>query len=238
MRITVWGCGMVLVAGLSGPAQACAVALDTGHSRDRMGATSARGAGEWFFNRALTETIAAALTAQGVRAVLINPEGGPIGLTERTQQAAALGADLFLSVHHDSVQPQYLIPWQVNGKALAYSDRFAGFGVFVSGRNRAFAASQRFAAGLADALMAVGLRPSLHHAEPIAGENRPLLDARRGLYQYDGLVVLHSAAMPAVLLEAAVIVNRAEEQTATTPEFRQRVAGAVTQAVTAFCRSP
>lgn len=228
--------GMVGCAALSAPVLACTVALDPGHSRDRLGATSARGAGEWFFNRALTETVAATLTAQGVTAVVINPGGGPIGLKDRTRQAAAAGADLFLSIHHDSVQPQYLTPWQVEGRERAYSDRFAGFGVFVSGRNIAFAASRTVGEGLADALMAAGLRPSLHHAEPIAGENRPLLDARRGLYRYDDLVVLHSAPMPAVLLEAAVIVNRAEEQTATTPEFRQRVAGAVTQAVTAFCQ--
>lgn len=223
-------------AGLVSPADACMVALDPGHSRDRLGATSARGVGEWFFNRALTEQVAASLTAQGVEAVVINPAGGPIGLKDRTRQAAEAGADLFLSIHHDSVQPQYLTPWQVDGKARSYSDRFAGFGVFVSGRNTGFAASQSFGQDLADALLAAGLRPSLHHAEPIPGENRPLLDARRGIYRYDDLVVLHSAPIPAVLLEAAVIVNREEESRAITPAFRDQVAGAVTQAVTAFCR--
>ena len=52
---------------------------------------------------------------------------------------------------------------------------------------------------------------TLHHAEPIGGENRALLDARCGVYQYDDLVVLKDFRSPAVLFEAAVVVNSDEE---------------------------
>ena len=55
--------------------------------------------------------------------------------------------------------------------------------------------------------MAAGEKPSLYHAEPIAGENRPLLDRRLGVHRFDGLAVLKTATMPAVLVEAGVIVN-------------------------------
>ncbi len=38
-----------------------------------------------------------------------------------------------------------------------------------------------------------------------------LIDEEAGVYRYDHLIVLHSAHMPAVLLEAGSIVNRQEE---------------------------
>ena len=88
------------------------------------------------------------------------------------------------------------------------------------------------------ALLAGGFAPSLYHAEPIPGEGRPLLDRRLGILRFDKLVVLRTAAMPAVLLEAAVIVNRQEEEEARGPAFLKRMAAAVTRAVLQFCSPP
>ena len=59
--------------------------------------------------------------------------------------------------------------------------------------------------------MAAGEKPSLYHAEPIAGENRLALDRRLGVHRFDGLAVLKTATMPAVLVEAGVIVNPDDE---------------------------
>jgi N-acetylmuramoyl-L-alanine amidase len=42
----------------------------------------------------------------------------------------------------------------------------------------------------------------LHHAEPVAGESRELIDRALGIYRYDELAVLRTATMPAVLFEA------------------------------------
>ena len=83
---------------------------------------------------------------------------------------------------------------------------FAGFSIFVSQRNpatrKACAAPRRSARRWWRRA-----KPSLYHAEPIAGENRPLLDRRLGVHRFDGLAVLKTATMPAVLVEAGVIVN-------------------------------
>ena len=54
---------------------------------------------------------------------------------------------------------------------------------------------------MGSALIESGLKPALHHAEPIKGENRPLLDEHTGVYEYTDLVVLKAAEMPAILLE-------------------------------------
>ena len=204
---------------------ACKVAVDIGHHRNSPGATSARGKPEWGFNAALATDVAEALRRQGVEALLMNPAGDPIELRQRPADAQAAHADLLLSIHHDSVQNQY----------LPEADRFSGYGLFVSGKNPAFERSRAAAEAVGDRLLGIGLAPSLHHAEPIPGENRPLLDEKRGIYRYDDLVVLKYAAMPALLIEAGVIVNRHDEEILAGEDFRRRFATAVAQGVAAWC---
>ena len=240
MRHGPW-LAFVALLSASGAEAACQpsrykVALDVGHHRAAPGATSASGVSEFTYNLRLAETVSAALTGAGFTAhFVIGGSGAPIALEERTRQAQAGGAALFLSLHHDSVQPQYLSAWQVGGAVQRYSDRFRGFSVFVSDLNRQAQASRAFGAILGGALLARGMTPSLHHAEPIPGENRPLLDGRLGLYRFDGLAVLRTAAMPAVLLEGAVIVNREEEAQVRSGLVASRVAAAVVPAVREFC---
>ena len=213
------------------------VALDVGHSRASPGATSARGAPEFDYNWRLALAVGAALGHQGFPTLLIGETGAPIRLEERTRLAREGGAGLFLSLHHDSVQPHYLLDWTVDGRTRRYSDRFRGFSLFVSGATGQAAPSRAFAGLLGDALLATGLTPSLHHAEPIPGEGRPLLDARIGLHRFDQLAVLRTAAMPSVLLEAGVIVHRDEEEQIRSGRTGARIAEAVAGSVRRFCEA-
>jgi N-acetylmuramoyl-L-alanine amidase len=75
----------------------------------------------------------------------------------------------------------------------------------------------------------------MHHAENIPGENRKLIDPDSGLYEYDDLVVLRTAEMPAVLLEAGVVVNRAEELLLRDAVRAQSMARAVAEGLSAGC---
>jgi N-acetylmuramoyl-L-alanine amidase len=115
-----------------------------------------------------------------------------------------------------------------------YSDKFSGFSVFVSRKNRKSAQSQQFARLLGEAMIARGFSPTLHHAEKIPGEGRNLLDKDLGLYEFEDLIVLKTAAMPAVLLECGVIINRSEETSLQKPEIQQRIADAATEAISKF----
>ena len=83
-------------------------------------------------------------------------------------------------------------------------------------------------------MIARGFSPTLHHAEKIPGEGRNLVDRNLGLYEFDDLVVLKTAAMPAVLLECGVIVNRSEEASLQKPEVQQRIADAAAEAIVKF----
>ncbi len=64
---------------------------------------------------------------------------------------------------------------------------------------------------------------------------RELLDAKAGVYRYDQLIVLRATRMPAVLLEAGSIVNRAEELQLASPERRTLTSAAIVAAVEDFC---
>jgi N-acetylmuramoyl-L-alanine amidase len=214
------------------------IALDIGHSIKRPGAYSARGVGEYYFNKTIAEALFRSLKKSGeVDVFIINPQGKSISLPERTRQAASKRAALFLSIHHDSVQRRYVKEWTVHGKTHLYSDNFSGFSVFVSRKNRKFAQSLQFARLLGEAMLAQGFSPTLHHAEKIPGESRTLVDKDLGLYEFDDLIVLKTAAMPAALLECGVIVNRTEEASLQRPEIQQRIADAAAAAIIKFVHS-
>jgi N-acetylmuramoyl-L-alanine amidase len=201
------------------------VAVDVGHYAAEPGATSARGRAEFEFNRELAALVRDALEARGVRVLLVGADGGMAVLSRRT--ATARGADLFLSVHHDSVQPHYLEEWDHEGETWRFSDRFAGFSLFVSRRNPDLNSSLACASAIGAAMRGAGFVPSLYHAEPIPGESKPFADRTNGVHYYANLVVLHTATQPAVLFEAGVIVNRAEELALRDPATRGRMAEAV-----------
>jgi N-acetylmuramoyl-L-alanine amidase len=205
------------------------VAVDVGHFLAEPGALSARGRPELEFNRELAERVAAALAGHGLGVVVVGADGNMSVLSRRT--AAARDADLFLSVHHDSVQPHYLEEWSHDGETRRFSDRFAGFSLFVSRRNPDLPASLACASAIGAGLRAAGFAPSLYHAEPIPGESKPFADRANGVHYFDNLVVLHTAARAAVLFEAGVIVNRDEELRLRDPAAQGRIAGAVAAGV-------
>ena len=225
----------LLIATSAGSDPTPRIALDVGHSIKHPGAYSARGVGEYYFNRAIAAALLRSLKRAGeVEVFIVNPQGTSISLAERTRQAANKRATLFLSIHHDSVQRRYVKEWKVDGETRLYSDNFSGFSVFVSRKNRKFAQSLRFARLLGEAMVARGFSPTMHHAEKIPGEGRNLVDKDLGLYEFDDLVVLKTAAMPAVLLECGVIVNRDEEASLQRPEIQQRIADAAAEAIGKF----
>ena len=89
-----------------------------------------------------------------------------------------------------------------------------------------------FGHSLGQELQKHGLHYTPHYTLPLMGRYRHEL-----VYRYDHLIVLHSAHMPAVLLEAGSIINRQEELELATFERRLMVAEAVTASVEEFCAS-
>lgn len=214
-----------MLAGLI--AAATVVAIDVGHYLERPGAISAYGVTEFEYNHALAAVLAARLASDGARVRLIGQRGEMADLWARPAQAEVAGAGFFLSIHHDSVKEEYLQPWTWNGRALRHSERFAGFSLFVSRLNPRLAESLACASAIGAELRQAGLPVATHHGLSSEGVARPWADETNGVYFYDNLVVLKAASMPAVLLEAGVIVNREEERALAGAARRAQTAEAV-----------
>jgi N-acetylmuramoyl-L-alanine amidase len=210
------------------------IILDVGHAPNSPGAISARGVREHQFNRNLAGRIHAKLIAAGLESshLLLTEETGPAGFRTRIRKAEQLNGDFLLSIHHDSVNRKYLQKWRYQQRERYFSDKFSGYSIFVSKLNPQFPRSMQLATLLGDALRGQGLKFTNHHAEDIEGERRTLLDPDRGVYQYDGLAILRGVKMPAMLLEAGVIVNRDEEILLGSAEYQDKIADAVVDAVT------
>lgn len=210
---------------------AAEVAIDVGHFHAKPGATSARGVPEFEFNLALARRIEAELATAGIGSRLIGADGQADDLFARAPQAR--GAQLLLSIHHDSVQEKYLQPWLHEGQRQRHSTHGRGWSLYVSSRNPREASSLACAAAIGRALAAEGLPIARHHLDPATGKPRPWADYDAGVHYYDNLVVLRTAEVPAVLLEAGVIVHREEEALLASDAYRRRLARRVVQGVVA-----
>jgi N-acetylmuramoyl-L-alanine amidase len=216
------------------------VIVDVGHSAEVPGAISARGVPEYEFNLRLANQIGKDLVAAGFRQaqVLVTPGPAKRSLFVRVARAANLTADLFISIHHDSVPERFLKAWEYEGKQLRYSDYFRGHSIFMSYENAHAEASFRFAQLLGGELKRRGLQYTPHYAQDFMQERqRDLLDPGTGIYRFDQLIVLKDTRMPSVLLEAGSIINRDEEVLMADPKHQATIGTAVTDAVEQFCGS-
>ncbi len=222
-----------VVALLAGaPAEGLVVALDPGHSASAPGATSVRGTAEVDYNDAFVALLAPRLARAGFRVEVTRRPGEELDLGERAARASAAGCWLLLSIHHDSAQERFLQREEREGREAFRATRpIRGYSLFVSGLNPRYPLSVRAAEALARHLLALGRPPTLHHAEPIPGEGRPLLDRRLGIYRFDDLKVLREARCPAVLLEVGVLVDAEDEAYVSDAGRREAMAEAIARAL-------
>jgi len=196
------------------------VAVDVGHYRAEPGVLSASGIAEFEFNLQLAGEVGKHLEQSGLRVRMIGEKGNLVFLNHRTRAAA--GADLFVSIHHDSMREALL---------ATRRDELAGFSLFISRLNPQPEKSLVCASAIGAELRGAGFVPSRYHADPVLGENRPFADEVNGVHYYDNLAVAKTASMPALLVEAGVIVNRHEEAKLSDPAVRGRIAQAIARGV-------
>jgi N-acetylmuramoyl-L-alanine amidase len=165
---------------------------------------------------------------------IVNEDGDGMSLSSRPAVAESRGADLFLSIHHDSVYPDQLSQWVYQGKLMDVCDEFAGYSIFYSEKNGNPAASQRFAATIGTEMRRSGFMPNLNHA---GRGNRVLMDRNKGIYTFNNLVVLKSAEIPAVLFECGIIKSSLEEVKLCDPRYQQRMVEALYKAISTYAET-
>jgi N-acetylmuramoyl-L-alanine amidase len=215
------------------------VILDVGHTTEAPGAISARNVPEYDFNLRLATQIKQNLIEDGFdkTALLVTAGRARPSLFDRAAKANGLSANLFVSIHHDSVPDSLLENWEFDGKESYFSDRFSGHSIFVSYENPHLDKSLLFARLLGNELKDRGLQYAHQYTLPIMGRRqRELVDADAGVYRYDELIVLKETQMPAVLFEAGSIINRDEELEMNSAERRDLISASLRAAVKTFCK--
>jgi N-acetylmuramoyl-L-alanine amidase len=216
------------------------IVVDVGHTAESEGAISARNTAEFLYNLRLAKVVDQKLKSAGFTEtrLLVTEGKARRSLVRRVDNANNWPANLFLSIHHDSVPDKLLEHWEFEGKKSHFSDRFSGYSVFVSKANADYGTSLAFAELVAKEMKAQGLQYAKQFTLPIMGKNQhPLLNKETGVYSYDKLIVLKSTRMPAVLLEAGSIINRDEELRMDSAQRRSTIASGVAMAVREFCDS-
>jgi N-acetylmuramoyl-L-alanine amidase len=219
------------------------VAIDAGHGGQDPGAIGRGGTREKDVTLAIARRLAAAVNAEeGMRAVLIRDGDYFITLGARTRKARQLGADMFVSIHADSVQNR-----EVSGSSvyvlslrgasdeasrwLAERENAADLmgGVSLDDKNDV----------LASVLLDVTQKESISDSVEAADS---VLTALRGVgnvhgsarVRHAGFMVLKSPDIPSMLVETAFISNASDERRLRDHDFQQRVAEAIHAGVRAF----
>ncbi len=223
MSARIWciRCIGILMLAATMHTYAATIIVDTGHTPEHPGAIAASGRVEYRYNLDMSDALARDLLRDHQQVIRIAADGKEIALTDRATHH--FDANLFVSIHHDSI-PQ---AWIDAGRAR----EFSGYSIFVSSKNPQYLESIRCAEKIGEQMLRIGQKPSLYHATPMAGENRPFINRRLSVHRYDDLIVLKTAPMPAVLVEIGVIANPDDEVRVSQPETIKRIARAISKGI-------
>lgn len=158
-------------------------------------------------------------------------ENIPIG--ERPTLAQRLGSEVYIEIHHDSAQQQDIDKLRQGEQTEERWREVSGFSVIYHPNNQYSSESLRLAQLIANELYQSGFRPNLYHNKNIPGERRPLVDGNRAIYtgRED---VIEKNAMPAVIVEAGVIVNPFEEKILRQLETQRKISESIDKALARY----
>jgi N-acetylmuramoyl-L-alanine amidase len=224
-------------------APAFVVVVDPGHGGAQEGALSPAGDREKDVALEIARRIAARLRKEGAKVVLTRTGDIEVPLANRAAIATAIRADVFLSVHlnsmptteqrrhHAGVETYFLSADATDATATAVAarenaDRLAG--------EPELDPADPVAAILSDLQDQDALSGSSRLAYAVHGELVSSLRAEdRGVKQAP-FYVLAGARMPAVLLEVGFISNEAEAARLRSAAHQEKIAAAVAEGVTAW----
>lgn len=243
---------LVLAAACIAPLRAAAVrpdgtlvvVVDPGHGGGKDGAIGPGGLKEKDLALAIALRIEAALRAAGHEVVLTRRDDTGLDLGPRVQLANEKGADLFVSVHANSM-PTAAARARTHGIEtyfLSADATDAAAAAVAHAENRDDAAGGTNADASAVGLILADLARSEAHANSsqlafaLHGALVTATGARdRGVRQAP-FSVLEGAEMPAVLLEVGYISHGAESKRLADPDEQEKIARAVAGGVDRFRR--
>lgn len=215
------------------------VVIDPGHGGKDCGAIGPGGVMEKDVTLSVGLKLAERLSAEGFEVVLTRTSDAFVSLEERTEMANAEKADIFISVHANSVTRRNVRGIETFFLSFDASDEEARR---VAAFENSFATSETPELGANDDIKNILLDLTMteaHHESSTLAEaihTRLLRKTRtenRGVKQAP-FVVLNGAAMPAVLVEIGFISNPAEERLLSGKKHQGELAGSIAEGVLEF----
>ncbi|MGH8143202.1 MAG: N-acetylmuramoyl-L-alanine amidase [Steroidobacteraceae bacterium] len=220
------------------------VAVDPGHGGVDPGATGPDGTHEKDVTLAIARALAALIDRRpGMRAMLTRDGDYFVALRDRMARAHAAHADLFVSIHADSVRDH-----AVSGASVyILSERGASSEAARRLADEENAADLKGGISLADqapdlrsVLLDLSQTASIGESGAAAVDVLDALDGvgavRRSEVQHAAFVVLKSPDLPSMLVETAYISNPADERRLRNPKQQRRLAGAIFSGIAAYFR--
>jgi N-acetylmuramoyl-L-alanine amidase len=238
----------VLAAALAGKPAASREArflavVDPGHGGDQEGALAPDGTPEKDLTLQIAQRVGAALRRRGVKVVLTRTGDQSVPLANRAAIANAIQADVFLSIHLNSM-PTVEQRQHTSGVETYFlsADATDAHATAVAARENADRIAGEEAIDPADPVAAI--LSDLADADTLAGSSRLAYDVHERLVTSLGVedrkvkqapfYVLAGARMPAALLELGFISHPADAARLVTRGYQERIAEAVADAVQAW----
>jgi N-acetylmuramoyl-L-alanine amidase len=217
------------------------IAVDAGHGGQDPGAIGHGGTREKDVTLAIARSLAQRINAEpGMRAVLTRDHDEFLELRDRIHRARAARADMFVSVHADSIADRsisgasvYVL--SVHGASneaarwLAERENAADLmgGVRLDDKGT-------LAPVLLDATQSEIIGVSASAAERVVSALESVGEVRKAQVQHAGFVVLKSPDIPSMLVETAYISNPEEERRLRSAGQQARLAEAIASGVRSF----
>jgi N-acetylmuramoyl-L-alanine amidase len=217
------------------------IVLDPGHGGVDPGATGLSGVHEKAITLAFATELQHQLEDSGrYRVLLTRTDDSAVALRERVRIARAAHADLFLSIHADTLANRAISGLSVYTESETASDRETE--ALASKENKADLIAGIDLSGAAPELTSILIdlaqRETRNRSSLLAGE---LVEALGGVaallpraHRSAGFAVLTAPDVPSVLLELGYLSNKADERGLTSPEHRSRLAGRILAAIDEF----
>jgi N-acetylmuramoyl-L-alanine amidase len=218
------------------------VVLDPGHGGVDPGAVGASGTFEKEVTLAVAREIRRQLETSGrYKVVMTRDDDVFVRLRDRIARARAAGAELFVSIHADSMRNRetrgasiYTLSEHASddeAAALAARENRADIiaGIDLSHENK----------DVASILIDLAQRESMNHSASFAGLLVEEMDRDIQLvsvkpHRFAGFAVLKAPDVPSVLVELGYLSNRNDEQQLTRPHYRTKVSGSIVRAIDRF----
>jgi N-acetylmuramoyl-L-alanine amidase len=229
----------VKVAHAPADARDLIIAIDAGHGGEDPGAIGQNGTREKDVVLAIARELALKVNAEpGMKAVLTRAGDYFVPLRDRMRRARAQQADLFVSVHADSIRDRSIDGSSVYilsqrgatdeaSRWLAERENASDLigGVSLDDKDDVLASV------LLDLSQSASLSASQIAAERVLQQLTRAGEVRKHEVQQARFVVLKSPDIPSMLVETAYISNPQEEQRLRTPAHQAKLASAIHQGV-------